>query len=47
VTLKNIFGTDRKEMQVMGIVPVTTVLKEGDILLLFGSPRDLEAFIEV
>ena len=46
VTLKNIFGTDRKEMQVMGIVPVTTVLKEGDILLLFGSPRDLEAFIE-
>lgn len=46
VTKKNIFGTDKSELKVMGIVPQKTVLKEGDILLLFGAPRDLEVFIE-
>lgn len=46
VTTKSMFGTDRNEMQVMGIVPPDTVVKEGDILLLFGTPRDLEVFIE-
>lgn len=47
VTQKNIFGSDKNELRVMGIVPSSTVLKAGDILLLFGSPRDLEAFINV
>ena len=46
VPKKNIFGADNTDLKVMGIVPPTTVLIEGDILLLFGSPRDLEAFIE-
>ncbi len=43
---KSIFGNDQSEMKVMGIVPAETVLKRGDILLLFGAPKDLEAFIE-
>lgn len=43
---KGIFGNERDEMKVMGIVPPDTVLKSGDILLLFGSPKDLELFIE-
>lgn len=46
VRKKNLFGTDRSELQVMGIVPENTVLQEGDILLLFGVPVDLERFIE-
>jgi len=44
---KNIFGSEKTEMKVMGIVPTETILRSGDILLLFGAPRDLEAFIEV
>ncbi len=46
VTQKNIFGVDKSELRVMGIMPDSTILKAGDILLLFGAPRDLEAFIE-
>jgi alkylated DNA nucleotide flippase Atl1 len=33
-------------MQVVGIIPPGTVVKRGDILLLFGTPRDIELFIE-
>ena len=43
---KSILGNDRPEMKVMGIVPPETVLVKGDILLLFGSPKALETFIE-
>jgi trk system potassium uptake protein TrkA len=43
---KHVFGDNKSDMQVVGIVPPNTVLKSGDILLLFGSPRDLETFIE-
>jgi trk system potassium uptake protein TrkA len=46
VTKKHIFGNDRTEMQVTGIVPKGTVLRTGDILVLFGTPRDIELFIE-
>lgn len=46
VSKKHIFGDNRTEMQVIGIVPPETVLRSGDILLLFGVPRDLEVFIE-
>jgi len=46
VVKKHIFGDNRSEMEVMGIVPPETMLKAGDILLLFGIPRDLENFIE-
>jgi len=47
VKQKNIFGNDKNEMKVMGIVPPETIVKSGDILLLFGAPRDLERFIEL
>lgn len=43
---KNIFGIDRNEMKVVGLVPPETILKSGDILVLFGAPKDLEFFIE-
>jgi trk system potassium uptake protein TrkA len=46
VTKKHVFGDERTDMQVMGIIPQGTVLKKGDILLLFGTPRDIELFIE-
>lgn len=46
VSKKNIFGNDNSELKVMGIVPPETILQEGDVLLLFGAPRDLENFIE-
>jgi trk system potassium uptake protein TrkA len=45
-TSQNIFGNNKNELKVMGIVPPATILKEGDILLLFGAPSDLESFIE-
>jgi len=46
VKQKSIFGNERDELKVMGIVPPEIVLKSGDILLLFGAPKDLEYFIE-
>lgn len=46
VVQKSIFGGNKNELQVMGIVAPHTILKEGDILLLFGVPKELEAFIE-
>ncbi len=46
VRQKGIFGNEKDEMKVVGIVPTETVLKSGDILLLFGGPKDLEFFIE-
>lgn len=42
---KDLFGSDRVELQVMGIVPPETVLQKDDVLLLFGTPPDLEKFI--
>ncbi|HEX6334537.1 MAG TPA: TrkA family potassium uptake protein [Flavisolibacter sp.] len=46
VSKKHIFGDDKRQMQVGGIIPPETVLRSGDILLLFGTPVDLESFIE-
>lgn len=46
VSKKHLFGDEKSEMQVMGIIPPGTVVREGDILLLFGVPRDLELFIK-
>jgi trk system potassium uptake protein TrkA len=45
VDQKSIFGHDKSELKVIGIVPPDTVLLSGDVLLLFGSPKDLEKFI--
>jgi trk system potassium uptake protein TrkA len=46
VAKKHLFGDERTEMQVVGIIPEGTVVKRGDILLLFGTPRDIELFIK-
>lgn len=46
ITGKGLFGNEHQQMKVMGIVPPLTVLQAGDILVLFGTPRDLEMFIE-
>jgi trk system potassium uptake protein TrkA len=46
VKKKTIFSSEKSELQVMGIVPPETVLQKDDVLLLFGAPLDLEAFIE-
>ena len=46
VSKKHLFGDNRNEMQVIGIIPAGTILRSGDILLLFGAPKDLETFIE-
>lgn len=45
VSRKSIFGSNKNELKVVGIVPPATVLETGDVLLLFGSPADLEVFI--
>lgn len=45
VSQKSIFGHEKSELQVCGIMPPETVLEAGDVLLLFGSPKDLEKFI--
>jgi Trk K+ transport system NAD-binding subunit len=46
VSKKHIFGDEKTEMQVVGIIPAGTVVRRGDILLLFGTPGDIEVFIE-
>ncbi|MBA2329232.1 MAG: TrkA family potassium uptake protein, partial [Flavisolibacter sp.] len=46
IVQKNVFGGDKNELKVVGIVPPETILKHKDILLLFGTPTDLESFIE-
>ena len=45
VKSKSAFGHDKNELQVVGIVPPSTLLQHGDVLLLFGAPKDLESFI--
>lgn len=47
VRQKSVFGNEQSEMKVIGIVPHETILAKGDILLLFGSPKSLETFIEI
>lgn len=42
---KNLIGLDKNELQVMGVVPPSTILKKEDVLLLFGTPVSLEYFI--
>lgn len=45
ITNTSIFGHETSGLQVTGIVPPETILDKGDVLLLFGSPKDLEKFI--
>jgi Trk K+ transport system NAD-binding subunit len=44
---KSLFGQDKEQLHVLGIVPPQTVLQKGDVLLLFGATRDLEEFMDV
>lgn len=46
VVRKHLFGHEKSEMQVVGIIPPGTILREGDILLIFGTPHDIEVFIK-
>ena len=43
---KTLFGHNKNELKVIGIVPPDTILQSGDVLLLFGAPSDFERFIE-
>lgn len=47
VTRKHLFGHEKSDMQVIGIIPPGTILREGDILLIFGTPNDIEVFIKL
>jgi trk system potassium uptake protein TrkA len=46
VQQQNVFGRSTTDLKVMGIVAPNTTLLDGDVLLLFGAPPDLEKFIE-
>lgn len=46
VSKKHVFGNERKELVVQGIIVPQTTLRNGDIMLLFGKPKDLEKFVE-
>lgn len=41
----NIFGTQTSDFKVMGVIAEDAVLEKGDVLLLFGTPKDLEKFV--
>lgn len=43
---KDIFGHNKSELKVTGVVPPETKLQSEDVLLLFGATSDLENFIE-
>src|SRR5690606_31699362 len=42
----NIFGTPSSDLRVMGVIAEDAVLEKGDVMLLFGTPKDLERFVE-
>lgn len=44
---KNIFGIKAKSKKVSGVVSPDTKIEEGDILLLFGHIRDLQAILSL
>ena len=43
--VKSILGTQRTEMEVTGVVKPDRVLEDEDILVLYGSNKDLEKFL--
>ncbi len=46
VDQKSIFGTSRKEQQVQGVVSTRTVVEDGDILVLYGNIKDIQAVLK-
>ena len=47
VIQKNIFGNNKSDLQVVGVVSPDTVLQSDDVLLLFGALADLEKFLSI
>ncbi len=43
---KNILGISRKVSKVRGVASAQTLLKEGDILVMYGNTRDIERLLE-
>lgn len=46
VVKKNIYGDEKKELVVQGMISPTATMRAGDVMLLFGKPKDLERFVE-
>jgi trk system potassium uptake protein TrkA len=46
VDQKNIFGTMRKEQEVQGVVSTRTVVEDGDILVMYGNIKDIQAVLK-
>ncbi len=46
VDQKNIFGTMRKEQEVQGVVSTRTVVEAGDILVMYGNIKDIQAVLK-
>jgi trk system potassium uptake protein TrkA len=47
VIQKNIFGNNKSDLQVVGVVSPDIVLQADDVLLLFGALTDLEKFLSI
>jgi trk system potassium uptake protein TrkA len=47
VIQKNVFGNNKSDLQVVGVVSPDTVLQSDDVLLLFGALADLEKFLSI
>ena len=47
VIQKNVFGNNKSDLQVVGVVSPDTVLQGDDVLLLFGALTDLEKFLSI
>jgi Trk K+ transport system NAD-binding subunit len=46
VSQKNLLGISRKVTKVQEVANVNTVLKENDIMVLYGQMRDIEHFLK-
>jgi trk system potassium uptake protein TrkA len=45
VMQKNVFGNNKSDLEVVGVVSPDTILQADDVLLLFGAFTDLEKFL--
>src|SRR5690606_17537538 len=45
-THHNILGTPTADYSVMGVISEDSLLAKGDVMLLFGTPKDLEKFVQ-
>lgn len=47
VDQKSIFGSNKKEQEVQGVVSTRTVVEEGDILVMYGNIKDIQSVLAV